>query len=74
MDIPKKEHRAPIDVKGAASYTGFTEGYLNKLRVYGGGPIFIKRGAHVRYDPADLDQWLEGLKRRSTSDTGEVAA
>lgn len=67
------DHRPPVDVKGAAAYTGFGEGYLNKLRCTGGGPIFIKRAGVVRYDPADLDTWLSSLKRKSTSDIREVA-
>jgi hypothetical protein len=73
MDIPKKDHRAPVDVKGAAAYTGFGEGYLNKLRCKGGGPVFIKKAGVVRYDPDDLDAWLGALKRKSTSDVREVA-
>lgn len=73
MDKPEKKHRPPVDVKGAAAYTGFGEGYLNKLRCKGDGPIFIKRAGVVRYDPDDLDAWLVSLKRRSTSETKEVA-
>jgi hypothetical protein len=73
MENPKKDHRPPVDVKGAAAYTGFGEGYLNKLRCTGGGPVFIKRAGVVRYDPDDLDAWLVSLKRRSTSETKEVA-
>ncbi len=34
----------------------------------GGGPAFVKLGARVSYDPADLDAWVEANKRRSTSD------
>lgn len=73
MDTPQKDHRPPVDVKGAAAYTGFGEGYLNKLRCKGGGPIFIKKAGVVRYDPDDLDLWLAALKRKSTSDVREVA-
>lgn len=73
MDTTAKQYRPPVDVKGAAAYTGFGEGYLNKLRCTGGGPIFIKRNGVVRYDPNDLDAWLEAGKRKSTSDTREVA-
>lgn len=73
MNTLPKDRRPPVDVKGAAIYTGFSEGYLNKLRCYGGGPVFIKSVGVVRYDPADLDIWLESLKCRSTSDTAEVA-
>ena len=35
---PKNEHRPPLDTKNAAAYTGFTEGYLNKLRCYWSAP------------------------------------
>ena len=73
MDTPNSDHRPPVDVKGAATYTGFGEGYLNKLRCTGGGPVFIKRAGVVRYDPNDLDVWLGSLKRKSTSDAREVA-
>ncbi|MCP2219933.1 helix-turn-helix transcriptional regulator [Bradyrhizobium elkanii] len=73
MESLSKQHRPPVDVKGAAAYTGFGEGYLNKLRCKGGGPIFIKKAGVVRYDPDDLDLWLAALKRKSTSDIREVA-
>lgn len=72
METATKHHRPPVDVKGAAAYTGFGEGYLNKLRCKGGGPVFIKKAGVVRYDPNDLDAWLAALKRRSTSE-GETA-
>ena len=62
-----------MDVKGAAFYLGLNESYLNKLRCTGGGPVFIKRGGTIRYDPNDLDAWLDAGKRKSTSDTREVA-
>jgi hypothetical protein len=61
-----KTRRPTLDTKGAAAYTGFAEGYLIKLRTIGGGPTFIKNGA-VRYDPDDLDEWLDSRKRISTS-------
>jgi hypothetical protein len=57
-----------LDVKGAAIYTNFPESCLNKLRCFGGGPKFIKKGRAVRYDPDDLDTWLESLKKQSTSE------
>ncbi|WP_426418223.1 helix-turn-helix transcriptional regulator [Bradyrhizobium genosp. A] len=68
-----QQHRPPVDTKGAAEYTGFTKSRLEKLRCTGDGPVFIKRGGEVRYDPDDLDAWLASLKRRSTSDVREVA-
>jgi len=42
---------------------------LAKLRVIGGGPSFIKLGARVVYDSADVDAWIATKgKRRSTSE------
>lgn len=68
-----KPRRTPLDVKGAAAYTGYEEGYLNKLRCKGGGPVYIKKFGTVRYDPDDLDAWLDAGKRRSTSEVTEAA-
>lgn len=66
MESGKK--RNPIDTDAAAAYCGMGVSTMEKLRVYGGGPVFIKIGRRVSYDPADLDMWLEANKRRSTSD------
>ncbi len=67
MQTDTKERRAPINTKEAAAYLGFTPNWLEKLRVMGGGPAYLKRGSAVRYFPDDLDSWLEAGKRRSTS-------
>lgn len=66
-------HRPPLDNKSAAEYSGLPEGYLNKLRVWGSGPTFIKIGGRILYDPADIDAWLAANKRRSTSDVSAPA-
>lgn len=52
----------------AADYSRTGVSTLEKLRVQGGGPIYIKRGRRVLYDPADLDTWLVTMRRHSTSD------
>jgi predicted DNA-binding transcriptional regulator AlpA len=63
-----------ISVGAAASYTGLAESTLNKLRMTGGGPRFLKISARrVAYDTTDLDEWLATKRRRSTSDQGEAA-
>jgi hypothetical protein len=62
-----KERRPPLDTDAAAVYTGTKPNYLEKLRCNGSGPVFIKRNGLIRYDPNDLDAWLEAGKKRSTS-------
>jgi hypothetical protein len=55
----------------AASYCGSSASTFAKLRLYGGGPVFLKLGRRVVYNPDDLDTWLASCRRTSTSD--EVA-
>jgi len=57
-----------LKVTEAADYLGVSKGFLDKLRITGGGPEFYKIGAQVRYTPADLDAWLSERKRASTSE------
>ena len=61
-----KERRVPLDTPDAAAYLNVLPNYLEKLRCNGDGPVFIKRNGLVRYDPDDLDAWIEAGKRRST--------
>jgi hypothetical protein len=68
MSTETKERRPPLDTPEAAIYTGVKSNYLEKLRCNGAGPVYIKHAGTVRYDPDDLDAWLEAGKRRSTSD------
>jgi len=60
--------RPKLRSQEAAVYTGFSQSTLEKLRVYGGGPLYIRIGRVVVYDPNDLDQWLSSHKRSSTAE------
>jgi hypothetical protein len=60
---------ARLDTKQAAEYICCAKRTLDKWRVAGGGPVFIKLGRSVRYDTIDLDKWIAAQKRASTSDT-----
>ena len=42
---------------------------LNRMRTEGGEPRYTKRGRRVIYDIADLDEWMEEGKRRSTAES-----
>ena len=59
--------RRMLRTEDAANYTGVSASTLNKLRLAGGGPEYIKIGKSVVYDPTDLDSWLSSKRRRSTS-------
>jgi predicted DNA-binding transcriptional regulator AlpA len=64
-----------ICVSAAAEYTGLAESTLNKLRMTGLGPNFLKLSARrVVYDTTDLDVWLASKRRVSTSDSGTAEA
>lgn len=52
----------------AAKYTGISQKTLQRYRAHGTGARFIKTLGRVLYDKADLDAWLESLKRNSTSE------
>ena len=63
-----------LNVPQAAAYTSLSKSSLDKLRVYGGGPLYIKAGARVVYDRADLDIWLTTKKVANTSQAMAVAS
>ena len=56
----------------AAPYTGLAVSTLEKLRLTGGGPNFLKLGRAVRYRICDLDAWMSARVVSSTSQ--QVAA
>lgn len=57
-----------LTVSEAAAYIRRSSSFLNKRRVYGGGPEYIKLGASVLYDRRALDSWLAAHTRQSTSE------
>lgn len=57
----------------AAALLGLQPKTLEIWRHRGGGPTFIKVGRLARYRRQDLDAYIEGRIRTSTSDTGKAA-
>lgn len=66
--------RKKLSTYQAAEYLGLGKSTLDKLRLTGGGPIFIKIGKRIVYDPADLDTWFDRHKRSSTSQKAALVA
>jgi predicted DNA-binding transcriptional regulator AlpA len=63
--------RRVLRTPAAAEYIGYKPSTLEKMRVYGGGPRFVKLGERaVGYDIEDLDSFIEERRRVSTSDPG----
>ena len=72
MDDKKttRQTRRLLTTKQAAAYCGLSPRTLERYRVTGEGPRFIKLGRRVLYDPDELDRWIRSGMRRSTSDPG----
>ncbi|MEH7907465.1 helix-turn-helix domain-containing protein [Rhizobium ruizarguesonis] len=52
----------------AAAYIGKSASWLNKTRLTGVGPVYLKIGGGVLYDVEDLDVWLAGKRRTAVYD------
>ena len=64
IDLTHRRLRTPA----AADYLGYAESTLEKKRLTGDGPPFIRLGRVVVYDTRDLDAWLVQRRARSTSE------
>ena len=57
-----------LTVEQAADYLRASKNYLDKLRVSGMGPLFVRLGRRkVLYRTSDLDKWVEERIYASTS-------
>ena len=61
---------ALVNETEAARILGLSVKTLRRWRWAGRGPRFLKLGAAVRYDPADLAAYIEAGRRTSTTNTG----
>ena len=59
---------AVLSTEQAAAYVGLSRSTLEKSRVRGDGPAYLKLGQSVRYRPDDLELWLAGKRVTSTSE------
>jgi len=57
----------------AADFLGLSPKTLERFRVEGRGPAFLKLGRRVVYSRDDLVKWAEAQRRHSTSDPGPAA-
>ena len=59
-----------LTTEEAAEYLHLSPRTLERYRVTGEGPKYLKVGRRVFYRRGDLDRWLDSCIRRSTSDPG----
>jgi predicted DNA-binding transcriptional regulator AlpA len=52
----------------AADYISKSASWLNKTRMTGAGPVYLKIGGAVRYTQEELDCWLSGKRRTAIYD------
>lgn len=64
MDSPTGRY---LNTSEAAEYCGLAASTLNKMRVFGGGPVYHKVSARVIYSVDDLDTWMGAHRRTNTS-------
>jgi excisionase family DNA binding protein len=57
----------------AATVMRLSQRTLERLRVSGGGPRFVKAGKAVRYQQEALERWVAAQSRASTSEPSPSA-
>lgn len=57
-----------LNTSEAAARIGKSASWLNKTRMTGVGPVYLKIGGAVRYTTTDLDGWLSGQRRTAVYD------
>jgi predicted DNA-binding transcriptional regulator AlpA len=62
-----------LTVEELANRLRMSTSALNKWRLLGIGPKYIKTGRLVRYRGSDVTKWLDDQARASTSDVGKAA-
>jgi hypothetical protein len=69
-DNDRAQKQRVLDTARAAAYCGSATSTFEKLRVTGGGPPFVRITARrVGYLVDDLDEWLSGKARYSSTST-----
>lgn len=62
-----------LTVSEAARWAKVSESFLNKARLTGGGPRFVRLGRSIRYRLEDLEAWASATAAASTSEYGATA-
>ena len=66
--MTKSDFETLLTVNGAAEFLQLSKSWLNKKRISGDGPQFIKMGRSVRYSLQALEEFKRANARGSTSE------
>jgi excisionase family DNA binding protein len=65
---------ANVRVVEAAQYLGVSKSFLDKARIYGGGPSFMRFGRAIVYSTEALDEWAHGCTVAPANDNTRPTA
>ena len=68
MHSPQQPRLRLLTQSEAAKLLRLSERTLERLRLQGGGPVYVKANRSVRYREADLEAWIEARVVNSTSE------
>jgi predicted DNA-binding transcriptional regulator AlpA len=60
--------RKYLTTKEAADRVRLSESALEKKRVAGTGPVFVRLGRSIRYEISALDDWIAAGRHKSTTE------
>lgn len=61
-----------LDTPALAAKLGIQANTLEKWRVRGEGPSYVRIGRRIAYHPRDVETWLQGRRAQSTSDAPSI--
>jgi hypothetical protein len=67
-DEDKPFSNRKLSVREAAAYLNVSKSWLDKRRLDGNGPRYLKMSRRVAYDLLDLELFAASVKRRHTSE------
>jgi hypothetical protein len=68
LDADKPFPNRKLSVREAAVYLNVNKSWLDKRRLEGNGPRYLKMIRRVAYDLADLELFAASMKRQHTSE------
>jgi predicted DNA-binding transcriptional regulator AlpA len=69
LDATKLFPSRKLSVREAAAHLNVSSSWLNKRRLDGTGPRYLKMGRRVTYDLLDLEDYAASRKRQHTSES-----